>query len=48
MLASNCRIIQKCLIERNLEGSASDIEALSQYLPGGAENSHEKPARISR
>jgi len=40
-------MIKKCLIERNLEGSASDIEALSRYLPGIAEESHERHARIS-
>jgi hypothetical protein len=40
-------MIQNCLIERDLEGSASDIEALSRYLPGCAEESHENPARIS-
>jgi hypothetical protein len=40
-------MIQKCLIERDLEGTASDIEALSRYLPGGAVENHEKPAWIS-
>jgi hypothetical protein len=40
-------MIQKRLIESDLEGSACDIEALSRYLPGDAEENHEKHARIS-
>jgi hypothetical protein len=40
-------MIKKCLIERDLEGSGSNIEALYQYLPGGAKESHEKLSRIS-
>jgi hypothetical protein len=39
-------MIRKCLIERDLEGSGSDIEALYRNLPGGAEENHEKPSRI--